>query len=200
MSELFSILDAALADTTSRSGHWLACRPGCHQCCVGVFPISQLDAAGLRQALAAADPVTASRIRLRAQESRERLTPGFPGDPLTGLLFTEPGHEETFEDFANEEPCPVLDPVTGTCELYASRPVPCRTFGPPVRDEDGHFAVCELCFVGAPPEEVIRCEMDQSWRNLEDQLISVAENETRLAAPHPQLTLIAFALSEPPKS
>ncbi len=27
-----------------------------------------------------------------------------------------------FEDFANDEPCPVLDPKTGTCDLYTARP------------------------------------------------------------------------------
>lgn len=194
MPDLFPIIDAALADAAVRSGHWLVCKPGCHQCCVGVFPISQLDAANLRHALASAAPDVSARIRARAEASRERLTPDFPGDVSTGLLFTEPQHEETFEDFANNEPCPVLDPATGTCELYEHRPVPCRTFGPPIRDEEGHFAVCELCFVDAPREEVIRCEMDQSWREQEEELTVAAEQESGLDAPHPQLTLIAFAL------
>lgn len=190
MPELFQILDAALADTTARSGDWLACRPGCHQCCIGVFPISQLDVETLQQALNAAHPATANTIRNRAAASRERLTPGFPGNAATGELFTEPAHEEAFEDFANDEPCPVLDPETGTCDLYAARPVQCRTFGPPVRDEDDHLTVCELCFVDAPAEEVARCEMDQSWRELEAEEIAAAEARARQHGP----TLIAFAL------
>jgi Fe-S-cluster containining protein len=190
MTELFQIVDAALADTTLRSGAWLACRPGCHQCCVGVFPISPLDAEALRAALAAADPGLAARIRDRAAASRARLTPGFPGNPATGQLFTGPHHEDDFEGFANHEPCPVLDPATGTCDLYAARPIQCRTFGPPIRDDDGHLTVCELCFIDAPPAEVARCEMDQSWRPLEDTLIAAAETH----APHPNPTLIAFAL------
>ena len=37
---------------------------------------------------------------------------------------------------------------TGHCELYESRPMTCRVFGPPVRSEDG-LGVCELCFHGA---------------------------------------------------
>ncbi|WP_174240723.1 YkgJ family cysteine cluster protein [Granulicella sp. S156] len=188
--ELFPILDAALADTTARSGAWLACKPGCHQCCVGVFPISQLDAEALRAGLAAADTVTADRIRMRAAAARERLSRDFPGDPATGLLFTQPHHEDAFDDFANDEPCPVLDPVTGTCDLYASRPVQCRTFGPPVRNEDNGLGVCELCFVGAPESEVLRSEMDQRWRPLEEKLIAEAEQRTGLRGP----TIIAFAL------
>jgi Fe-S-cluster containining protein len=191
MTELFHIVDASLADTTLRSGAWLACRPGCHQCCVGVFPISPLDAEVLRAALAA-DPEPAARIRDRAAASRARLTPGFPGDPTTGQLFTQPHHEDDFEGFANDEPCPVLDPATGTCDLYAARPIQCRTFGPPLRDDDGHLTVCELCFIDAPPPEVARCEMDQSWRPLEDALIAAAETRST----HPGPTLIAFALSD----
>jgi Fe-S-cluster containining protein len=196
MQSLFPILDAALASATERSGNWLACKPGCHQCCIGVFPISQLDAQTLRQALAVAEPTLAARIHARAAASRARLTPDFPGDPTTGQLFTEPHHEESFDDFANDEPCPVLDPITGTCDLYAARPVQCRTFGPPMRDEDDHLTVCELCFIDAPPEEVLRCELDQSWRPLEDTLVAAAEQQT----PGPNRsgpTLIAFALTNP---
>ena len=191
MNELFPIIDAALASTTARSKDWLACKPGCHQCCVGVFAISQLDAEQLRHALNHAEPRLAQRIRERAAASRARLAPEFPGDPLTGLLFTEPQHEEVFEEFANDEPCPVLDPLTGTCDLYQSRPVQCRTFGPPMRDEEDNLTVCELCFVDAPPEVVARCEMDQSWRPLENDLIAEVEQRTGLRGP----TLIAFSLS-----
>ena len=191
MNELFPIIDAALESAVRRSGTHLACRPGCHQCCVGVFAITPLDAAALREGLAAAPSDVAERIRARALASRERLVAaGFPGDPNTGILFTEEHHEEAFEEFANDEPCPVLDPATGTCDLYASRPVQCRTFGPPIRDEDDHLTVCELCFTNATPEEVARCEMDQSWRPLEDKLIVRAESDPANAGP----TLIAFAL------
>jgi Fe-S-cluster containining protein len=191
MPLLFPIIDAALADSAARSGDWLACRPGCHQCCVGVFPISQLDAETLRAALNAAAPDVAARIRSRAAEARVRLAREFPGDPVSGQLFTEPHHEAAFEDFANDERCPVLDPATGTCDLYAARPVTCRTFGPPVRDEGGGLAVCELCFVGAPEAEVERCEMNQGWRPIEEAEITAAEERAGLRGQ----TLIAFALS-----
>jgi Fe-S-cluster containining protein len=191
LPQLFPILDAALASTTARSGEWLACKPGCHQCCVGVFPISQLDAECLRQALDGAEKEVAARIRARAATARSRLTQGFPGDSASGLLFTVPHHQEVFEEFANDEPCPVLDPATGTCDLYAARPVQCRTFGPPIRNQDDNLTVCELCFVEAPAAIVERCEMDQQWRPLEDQLIAAAEQRAGLHGP----TLIAFALS-----
>lgn len=192
MAELFPILDAALASTTERSANWLACRPGCHQCCTGVFAISQLDAEQLRKGMATAKPDIAKRIRARAAASWARIRAAFPGDTTSGLLFTQPHHEEAFEDFANDEPCPALDPITGTCDLYASRPVQCRTFGPPMRDMDGHLTVCELCFVDAPSEEVARCEMDQQWRSLEDALIAAAEQRSGLHGP----TIVAFTLTD----
>ena len=192
VNELFPIIDAALGSAAGRSGTHLACRPGCHQCCIGVFAITPLDAAALREGLAAAADDVAERIRAQAHASRERLVAaGYPGDPHTGILFTEPHHEEAFEEFANDEPCPVLDPATGTCDLYASRPVQCRTFGPPVRDEADHLTVCELCFTNASPEEVAQAEMDQSWRPLEDELIARAEADPANAGP----TLIAFAIT-----
>ncbi len=190
MDELFPIVDAALASAAQRSGEWLACRPGCHQCCVGVFAISQWDAARLRAGLAAADKGVAARISERAAAARNRMRTDFPGNFATGLLFTAPEHEDVFEEFANEEPCPVLDPATGTCDLYASRPVQCRTFGPPVRDEDENLTVCELCFVDAPAEEVERCEMDQSWRAAEEALVAEAETRSGLHGP----TIVAFAV------
>ena len=191
MNELFPIIDAALASAAERSRPWLACRPGCHQCCVGVFAISALDVAVLREGLAAAPADVADRIRARAAMSRARLlAEGFPGNPSTGVLFTQPEHEEAFEEFANDEVCPVLDPITGTCDLYAYRPVQCRTFGPPVRDEDNCLTVCELCFVDAPADEVQRCEMDQSWRGLEAELTRREERMPAMVAP----TVVAFAL------
>jgi len=189
-AELIQITNAALADSYARAGHWMACKPGCHQCCMGIFPITSLDAARLREALATADPTIATHIKNRASESRTRLTPNFPGNASTGELFTEPHHEEIFEDFANEEPCPVLDPTTGTCDLYAARPIPCRTFGPPMPNDEGGLAVCELCFVDAPETEVARCTVDAHFLDIETE--AVAEHEAHTGSHG--LTLIAFVL------
>src|SRR5271155_2163301 len=86
---LIQIVDAALAHAASRSGDWLVCRPGCTQCCVGVFAINQLDAARLQQGLAdleQTDPQRARKIRQRARKSVQRLSAEFPGNPKTGVL------------------------------------------------------------------------------------------------------------------
>lgn len=190
-ADLLAQIDDALLSASERSGSWLACRPGCHQCCTGVFAISPLDAEQLQQGVLGLEAETRARVLQRARESVARLrAEGFPGDAASGELFTEDGHEEAFEEFANDEICPALDPVSGTCDLYASRPVQCRTFGPPVRDEEGHLTVCELCFVEAPASEVARCEMDQSWREQEEEAIEQAEERATVKGP----TLVAFAL------
>jgi len=191
---LVQIVDAALADATRKSGSWLVCRPGCTQCCVGVFSISQLDALRLQRGLAelaAREPERAARIRARARESAKQLSPHFPGNPETRVLAEDENAEQRFEDFANDEPCPVLDPATGTCDLYASRPITCRAFGPPVRSEDG-LGVCELCFHGATDEQIVACEMEVDPDDLESELLKELENANGRRG----RTIIAFALAD----
>jgi Fe-S-cluster containining protein len=191
--QLVQILDAALADTARRSGEWLVCKPGCTPCCVGVFAIHQLDAARLQQGLeelSGSDPVRAQSVRERARRSVARLSAGFPGDPATGLLDPSEEAEARFEDFANDERCAALDPVTGLCDLYQARPMTCRVFGPPVRSEQG-LGVCELCYHGATEEQIAACEMPVDPGGLEAKLLQEFEETS---GKHGR-TLVAFALA-----
>jgi Fe-S-cluster containining protein len=191
--KLIQIVDSALAEVTRRSGKWLVCRPGCTQCCIGAFSINQLDAFRLRRGLADLEklaPERAARVRLRAHESVARLSPEFPGNPITGVLDEGEEAEQLFADFANDEPCPVLDPVTGNCDLYESRPMTCRVFGPPVRSEDG-LGVCELCFQSASDDEIAACEMKPDPDDLESRLLEELEKSTGSR----RNTIIAFALA-----
>jgi Fe-S-cluster containining protein len=183
--ELIQIMDAALADSTARSGAWLACRPGCSQCCHGVFRMSMLDAERLREGMRLADAATADRIRQRAAQSIGELAFDFPGDSTTGILREDEDSLQAFEEFANEAACPVLDPTTGTCDLYAHRPMTCRSFGPPVRVEEGGYGICELCFIGAPAEAVAAAELHLPSEDLEASLEAQVGEGT---------TIIAFAL------
>lgn len=193
-AKLVQIVDAAAADAARRSGDWLKCRPGCTQCCIGVFAIDQLDAerlrAGLRD-LENSDPARAAAVQLRADRTRRKLSAEFPGDASSGILYTPPGDAENdpFEDFANDEPCPVLDPLTGTCDLYAARPLTCRTYGAPVRDGEA-MGVCELCFQGASDEEVLAAEINMDWTPLEIELNMEAEKRVRQFGK----TIVAFAI------
>jgi Fe-S-cluster containining protein len=189
---LIHIVDAALADAARRSGQWLVCRPGCTQCCVGAFAINQLDAARLQQGLADLEmknPQRAKRIRERSRASVKRLSADFPGNAKTGVLDEGAEAEERFTEFANDEPCPVLDPETGLCELYDSRPMTCRTFGPPVQSEGG-LGVCELCFQSASDEQIAACEMIVDPDDLESKLLRKLEKRK---GPRGR-TLVAFCL------
>jgi Fe-S-cluster containining protein len=191
--KLIQIVDSALADAARKSGKWLVCRPGCTQCCIGVFSINQLDAVRLRTGLANLDecaPERAERVRRRARESVARLSKDFPGDPSSGLLDEGEEAEQRFAEFANDEPCPALDPQTGLCELYEARPMTCRVFGPPVRSEDG-LGVCELCFEGATDEEIAACEMNADPEDMESAML---RNLKKATGAHGQ-TIVAFCLA-----
>ncbi len=195
---LTQIVDMALASAVERSGPHLACRPGCSQCCYGVFEISAVDAHRLREGLTQAPVDLAQRIRARVKTAREHLMPFFPGDPATGLLSQHEDAEqqiELFEEWAHADACPVLDPATQTCDLYAHRPLLCRTFGPPIRndhaDPDAGLALCELCFTKASDSEIGASEMDSSFRPLEAEL----DQTYQAQHPHSGPTIIAFAFS-----
>ena len=200
--QLVQIVDRALADAVHRSGHWLACRPGCSQCCHGVFSISALDADRLREGLLAlerTDPLRAAAVRARTAISVARLSPTFPGDPVTGALASTPDALEVFDTFADDEPCPALDPDTQTCDLYAARPILCRTFGPPLLTPDDGLAVCELCFDGASDEEIARCELDPVILDAEQQAeaLFAAQFSTYTSDDGSFRTIIPFALASP---
>jgi Fe-S-cluster containining protein len=191
-AQLVQSIDASLADAARRAGDLLACRIGCTQCCHGAFAINALDAARLREgmtALRATNPALAVDIELRARAWLAEHGPNFPGDPETGALGTSAADQARFEDFANEAACPALDPATGRCGVYEWRPMTCRVFGPPVRaiGENGAEGLghCELCFIGASPEQVAACEMPVPHA-LEAELLDEIGSKDE--------TVVAFAL------
>ncbi len=190
-----ALIDGAFADAAVRSGPHLLCRPGCTQCCIGVFAIGPADALRLKQGLSAlkeADPERAARVQARAAASWSRLKPGFPGDTATGVLDVDSNGDPAagFEDFADDEPCPVLDPANGTCDLYASRPETCRVFGPPIATGEG-YGVCELCFQNATAQEVSNAAIMLPAGELSENL-----DQAAIAAGEPSgSTVIAFVLN-----
>ena len=179
-AELVQIMDASLAESARRAGAFLACRVGCTQCCHGAFAINALDAARLRAGmteLRATNPSLAAEIERRARAWLAEYGPLFPGDRNSGALGNSVEDQARFEDFADDAACPALDPATGRCDVYAWRPMTCRVFGPPVH--------CELCFIGATPEQVAACEMPVPHdfeAELLDEICSPAD------------TVVAFAL------
>ncbi len=150
---LVEAVDTALAEAARKCGDWLACRPGCAECCLGPFAITSLDALRLRsgmEELGRSDPERAGRVIGRARR--------FGG--------------------GEDEPCPALDPATSLCDLYAFRPITCRAFGPPTRTESGDLAVCERCFEGATEEQIAACEVDLDPEGIEAALLAQSDEET----------------------
>src|SRR5207302_168550 len=122
------------------------------------------------------DPERARALRKRVSQSVARLAGSFPGDPATGILSEDKASIERFEEFGNDEVCPVLSPETGECELYASRPMTCRVFGPPVRTEHG-LGICELCYDGATSDQIAACELVTATDELEASLTEKVEQK-----------------------
>ena len=168
---LIRIVDAALAEAARKSGPWLVCRAGCTECCMGPFPITQLDAQRLRHGLAELE----SRDLERAGRVRERARRAV-AQPAT-----------------DDDSCPALDPSTGTCDLYAARPITCRVFGPPVRYGSDAVGICELCFKGASDDEIAFCQVEVD-PDLESQLANEVEETTGVRGE----TSVAFALVAAP--
>ena len=129
-------LDAAIETrvATIRAAHpdWL-CGKGCDACCRRLATLPQLtppEAERLRAALAAlpASEIAAIRARLAA------LGPA-PKAPVT---------------------CPLLDPASGACPVYAARPVACRSYGFYVERDKGLYCaeIEALVAAGAYPHAV----------------------------------------------
>jgi hypothetical protein len=64
----------------------------------------------------------------------------------------------------------------------------CRSFGPPVRSEDG-LGVCELCYQGASDEQIAACEM-----TLPNQQEAAVQAELEQSTGMKGKTIVAFAL------
>lgn len=190
---LLAVLDGDFAEALRRAGPRLLCAPGCADCCYGPFPITRLDAWRLARGLAALarrDPARATRIACRARAAVAAIAPGFPGDPATGELADDEAALDSFLERHAALACPALDPASERCELYDSRPVSCRTYGPPARFGDELVPPCRLCFVGSDPATVERCRIEPDRDGLEPAILHELE-----APGQDRETLVAFALS-----
>ena len=191
--DVVETIDATLARAARLAGPNLACRPGCSECCIGPFPINRLDASRLRQGLEELrdkDPQRAAAVVERARRTVDQLAKDFPGDPTTGRLSGEEAEEDRFFEAHSALPCPVLDPATQTCDLYAHRPVSCRTYGPPVTFGGQDLPPCRLCFQGASKETIESCRVEPDPGGLERIVLERLERGDGEAGE----TVIAYAV------
>lgn len=152
---LLARVAAAMDNAVKRGGAWIACKPGCTGCCMGPFAITAMDAARLKRGMAhlvVADPLRAEAVRVRAEAYMERIKEWGTCEDVDSL-------PEELDD----APCPALDVSTGLCDLYETRPLTCRVFGPATRIADGPVGACELCFAGAPDEQIEQAAVDVAF-------------------------------------
>jgi Fe-S-cluster containining protein len=188
-------LDGEFAEAARKAGRWLVCRPGCSECCRGPFPITRLDVWRLRRGLEElkrGDPSRATAVISRAAAATTRLAEGYPGDPANGRLEAEEAELDLFFERHGALACPALDPERETCDLYAWRPVSCRTYGPPVRFAGEQAPACRFCFDGASPETVEACRMEPDREGLEEGILA----GIGVTGGDDWETVIAFALQE----
>jgi Fe-S-cluster containining protein len=196
-AELLARLDADFAEAQQRAGAWLECRPGCDDCCHGPFPVTRLDVRRLRRGLeqlTEIDPVRARAILRRAAYAVEVLAEGFPGDAASGRLTQDETRLDPFFERHASLACPVLDPAARTCDLHSSRPVSCRTYGPPLRFGDKVSPPCGLCFRGATQETVERCRIEPDRDGIESAVLA----HMGVVVDEHWETLIAHALVDDP--
>jgi Fe-S-cluster containining protein len=196
--DLVEEVDAVLAKGARRAGDNLACHAGCSECCHGPFPINRLDSWRLREgleALRASDPARAEAIVERARRQAAIYHAGFPGDPDAGRLGGDEGVEDLFFERHAGVPCPVLDPATQTCDLYAHRPISCRTYGPPVTFGGEKLPPCRLCFTTATPATIEESRVNPDPMELERAILS----RLRRDGGDDRETIIAYAVLEKPE-
>jgi Fe-S-cluster containining protein len=191
-ARLTAAADARLAESLARSGQRLVCRTAGSPCCLGPFEIDALDERRLRRGLAAlerADPRRGRALRERARAARAALAPGFPGDAGSGQLGDDDDAIERFLDAHRDRPCPALDASSGLCDLYAARPLSCRSYGPPVSIGGVPLPACPHCleFEDAAAIERGRVRFDLPEERSARAALPAAERGRR--------TLVAWAVN-----
>ena len=96
----------------------LPCRLGCHQCCVGLFLVTVLDAVELRRGLDHLPAEIRTSIEARASLQIAEMEKVFPRLRLSPYVdtWTAPELDAVAETFAHL-PCPALG-LEGECLVY----------------------------------------------------------------------------------
>ena len=99
--QLVQIVDAAMAEAARKAGTWLACRPGCAECCIGPFSITLLDAQRLRRGLSeldVTDPERAGRVLANILTDESRNTGVYYDDKGRPMLGSTLVRDPKFQD------------------------------------------------------------------------------------------------------
>lgn len=123
----------------------ISCSGGCSGCCRGLFDITILDAAMLRQGFAGLPMEAKKSVLTKAEHRLEKLQLAWPDLSPPFMLNYRP--EEEWEELmpdSDETPCVLLD-EEGRCMVYDHRPMTCRLHGVPLIDTSGEIMHDEWC-------------------------------------------------------
>jgi len=186
--------DRRLASAAGNAGAHVTCRRGCTACCIGVFDITALDAARLREGftrLRRHHPRLAAELAERAADGWRRQRAGFPGELERRTLVAADDERERYFSRQPELPCVALNPRTGACVLYEYRPLSCRSYGLPIICGKGVLPPCPLNFVGAPSGVVRAAAVDPDPVDREGELLAALQ----VCDPEAGDTTVAAALA-----
>ena len=127
--ELLERLDEWFEEGRRHARGLLPCRCGCSACCHGPFDVSVADVELLLDAVRRLPPDEAAEVRGRALallDKMEALEPDWRA-PHAVLDLGDQRFDRLVETLA-EQPCPLLDD-SGSCRIYADRPLVCRLIG-----------------------------------------------------------------------
>ncbi|HEX9163277.1 MAG TPA: YkgJ family cysteine cluster protein [Thermoanaerobaculia bacterium] len=155
---VLSRADQFFASVMAEQPENLQCGRGCSLCCYGLFEIGSGDVPMIADGLAGLHPMRRKRIIRRAVEIiAESRHPN--------LRECSPVEKELFFNRTASVPCPNLSDA-GECMIYESRPLVCRTFGLPLREDERYIGdICELNFNEASDEEKTRAAWDLRWED-----------------------------------
>jgi len=120
------------------------CHAGCSYCCIGPFPITQLDVSLLQEGLQRLTPDRRGYIEGRAAEQVSALESAQP--KLKESPYLDRWPDSDIDRLVNEfhdYPCPALD-EDGLCTLYEHRPLICRSMGIPTEEKGVVRGACEV--------------------------------------------------------
>jgi Fe-S-cluster containining protein len=122
----------------------LPCRRGCHACCMGIFPVTIVDAVELHRGLNGLKPALRSDIERVAGEHVSALERSFPRLTESASLdaWTDAELDAAAQEFS-DLPCPALG-ENGECRVYEHRPLTCRMMGLPIESEGMVHGACRI--------------------------------------------------------
>ena len=122
----------------------IPCCQGCSACCIGIFPITRLDALELQRGLDILPALERDAIVTRARTQVAALEAAYPNLQSKPALddWDERAIDDMVEHFS-DVPCPALGP-DGTCGVYTSRPITCRTMGIPSESDGMVHGACTV--------------------------------------------------------